>query len=183
VKPERKAFAVWVTGLPASGKSTIAAALRDELARAGIDAAVLESDVLRPIFTPGARYQQEDRDAFYRQMAYVGRLLTAHGVPVIFDGTANRRCYRDQARAEMERFMEVYVQCPLEVCQARDPKGLYRNAREGLSSTLPGIHAVYEAPESPDIIVQGDTETPGDAARRIVGLLGEKNFLAGWVEG
>src|SRR5579872_285000 len=123
--PERKsndAFAVWLTGLPASGKSTIAASLRAQLNGRGIDAAVLESDELRKIFTPHPRYDPEERDTFYRQMVYLGTLLTQHGVPVLFDATANRRAYRDWARQQIPKFLEVYVDCPLAACMARDPK-------------------------------------------------------------
>jgi adenylylsulfate kinase len=98
---------VWITGLPASGKSTLAAALKAQLAAHGVDEAVLESDVLRRIFTVHPRYDEAERDVFYRQIAYVGELLVEHGVPVIFDATANRRLYRDRARREIPRFIEV----------------------------------------------------------------------------
>lgn len=118
----REAFAVWITGLPASGKSTLAAFLRTELAERGIDAAVLESDVLRLVFTPHSDHDEQDRETFYRRMTWVGALLVRHGVPVIFDATANRRAYRDEARRQIERFLEVYVECPLEVCMSRDPR-------------------------------------------------------------
>jgi len=117
-KPEY-AFAVWITGLPASGKSTLVTALRTQLADRGIDVAVLESGVLRQIFTLQPRYDEQEREAFYRQMVYVGTLLTQHEIPVIFDATAHRRRYRDQAREQIPRFMEVYVDCPLETCMAR----------------------------------------------------------------
>lgn len=97
LKPKH-AFAVWFTGLPASGKSTLATSLKAQLGDRGIDVAVLESDALRRIFTAQPRYDEQEREAFYRQMVYVGTLLTQHGVPVIFDATANRRRYRDTAR-------------------------------------------------------------------------------------
>ena len=99
----QEAFAVWITGLPASGKSTLAAALKAQLAARGVAVAVLESDVLRRIFTVHPRYDEAERDVFYRQVAYVGELLVEHGVPVIFDATANRRLYRDRARHEIPR--------------------------------------------------------------------------------
>jgi len=98
--------------------------LKAQLADRGIDAAVLESDVLRQIFTLHPRYDEQEREAFYRQMVYIGTLLTRHGVPVIFDATANRRCYRDRAREEIPRVIEGYVDGPLEICVARDPKGI-----------------------------------------------------------
>ncbi len=124
MESKESAFAIWITGLPASGKSTITAALTRQLADRGADAAVLESDVLRKIFDQP--YSAEGREAFYRQMVFVGTLLIEHGVPVIFDATANRRIYRDRARREIGRFLEVYLDVPLAACVARDPKGIYR---------------------------------------------------------
>jgi adenylylsulfate kinase len=171
-------FAVWITGLPASGKSTLVASLKAQLAAREVDVAVLESDVLRHIFTPHPRYDEEEREAFYRQIIYMGKLLTQHGVPVIFDATANRRGYRDQARRQIPRFLEVYLDCPLETCIARDPKGIYRKAREGSANTVPGLQAAYEQPESPDVVVQGDQEMPEMAAQRIIAELVKRGYIA-----
>lgn len=172
-------FAVWITGLPASGKSTLAAALARELSARGVEVALLESDALRRIFTPHPSYSEEERDLFYGAMAHVGRLLTEHGVPVIFDATANRRTYRDRARQQIPRFVEVYVNCPLDVCMARDPKGIYRKAQEEAAATVPGVQAAYEPPENPEVVVRGDREAPEVAARRVVVKLVEKGYLAG----
>ena len=160
-KPQ--AFAVWLTGLPASGKSTLAATLSAELHRRGIRPAVLESDALRPILTPHAQYSASERDTFYTQLAAIGILLTRQGIPVIFDATANLRRYRDAARRAIPAFFEVYVDCPLPVCQARDPKGIYRAA-----ANVPGLQAPYEPPLAPERTVRhGDP----DAAARILALL------------
>jgi adenylylsulfate kinase len=171
------AFAVWITGLPASGKSRITRALVEELDRRGIAVAVLESDALRHVLTPHPTYSEEERDTFYRAMTFIGSLLVAHGVPVIFDATANRRRYREAARTAIERFMEVYVDCPLEVCIARDPKGLYRKAQSGEASALPGLQAAYEPPDRPDVKVSGHSRTPAAAAESIVGELESKGYL------
>ena len=142
-----------------------------------MDAAVLESDLLRQIFTPHPRYDEEERDTFYRQMAYVGVLLTQHGVPVIFDATANRRIYRDRLRQQIAKFLEVYVDCPLTICISRDPKGIYRAARMRTANAVPGLQAVYEPPEEPDLVVRGDEEAPEVAAQRIVAKLVEKKYV------
>ena len=139
------AFAIWITGLPASGKSTITTCLKQLLADRGIDVEVLESDALRKVLNDDS-YTASDRDAFYQRMVWIGTLLVKHGVPVIFDATANRRRYRDAARNRIARFFEVFVDVPLEVCMARDPKGIYRNA----ASDVPGLHAAYEPPERPE---------------------------------
>jgi len=168
------AFAIWVTGLPASGKSTLVAALRMELKNCGIHPAVLESDALREILTPNPRYDEPERDCFYREMAEIGALLVDQGVPVIFDATANRRSYRRGARNRIPRFLEVYVDSPLAVCVSRDPKGIYRKGREGKSETVPGIQTGYEPPESPDVIVHGNCETPESAAQRVIAALHAK---------
>lgn len=170
-------FAVWITGLPASGKSTIAAELHAQLCAQGVDAAVLESDELRKIFTAHPRYDPEERDTFYRQLVYLGALLTRHGVPVIFDATANRRLYRDWARHEISKFLEVYVDCPLATCIARDPKGIYRQAREGAVATVPGLQVPYEAPEKPEVILHGNQDSPSDAARKVITKLAELGYV------
>lgn len=172
-------FAVWITGLPASGKSTVAAALKREIEARGVPVAILESDSLRRVLTPHPQYTEEERDVFYGAMVHIGKLLTEHGVPVIFDATGNRRKYRDRARQQIARFLEVYVDCPLEVCIARDPKGIYRRAREGTAATVPGFQAMYEPPENPEVIVRGDKEAPEMAARRVATVLVEKGYLPG----
>jgi adenylylsulfate kinase len=178
--PEEDAvFAVWLTGRPASGKSAIARQLLEQLHARGIDAALLESDVLRTQITPYARYDEAERELFYETLAELGTFLYGKGRAVVFDATANRRAYRDRARRRIARFAEVFVDCPLEVCEARDPKGLYRRARQGASSTLPGLQADYEAPPSPELVVRGDAGTPAGAARAIVALLEERGWLAG----
>lgn len=173
----KPAFAVWITGLPSSGKSTLSTALAIQLAARGVDVAVLESDALRRVLTPHPTYTEEERAVFYRAMAYIGRLLVDHGVPVIFDATAHRRAYRDQARQWIAHFLEIYVDCPLAECMKRDAKGIYRRAREGAASTVPGLQEAFEPPEQPDLIVGRDFENPESGARRILEKLIENNFL------
>jgi len=165
------AFAVWITGRPAAGKSTLAAALRRELRDRGADPVVLESDVLRRVLTPQPRYTEAERDAFYGALAGIGRLLVDQGHPVIFDATAHRRAYREAARREIANFLEVHVDVPLMVCRARDPKGIYRDARN-----VPGVDVPYEPPERPDVVV--GLEEPAPAARRIADLLGRMGWLS-----
>ena len=171
------AFAVWLTGLPASGKSAIAGALLQQLQVRGTDCAVLESDVLRTLITPRPKYDAAERDLFYAALAHLGDFLVQHGVPVVFDATAHRRAYRDAARSRIARFAEVFVSCPLDVCQARDPKGLYRRAREGKAGTLPGVQASYEPPLQPELVLHSDRTDPAAAAREIVALLERRGWL------
>ena len=171
-------FAVWLTGLSGSGKSTIARELVTALHWRGIEAALLESDVMRSQLTPYPRYDGAERDLFYAALLELGAFALGRGVPVIFDATANRRAYRDAARERIARFAEIFVDTPLEVCAARDPKGLYRAAREGKSATLPGLQAAYEAPLSPELTLRGDQGSPAESAGRIVAFLAGRHWIS-----
>jgi adenylylsulfate kinase len=165
-------FAVWLTGLSGSGKSAIARELVRLLHERDVEVSVLESDVMRTQLTPFPRYDDADRDFFYATLGEVGILLVEKQRPVVFDATANLRAYRDAARKRIARFAEVFVDTPLEVCAARDPKGLYRKAK-----TLPGVQAPYEPPLAPELVVRGTEGTPVEAAGRIVALLAAQGWL------
>jgi len=171
------AFAIWITGLPASGKSTIVAALTPRLEALGLRVEVLESDAVRRSLTPNPTYSHQERDLFYRALAFFGSRLVAHGITVIFDATANRREYRDLARGLIARFMEVAVECPLEVCMARDQKGTYRKALAGESTTVPGLQETYEPPPQPDVLIESATTKPEVAAEQIVSALRARGYL------
>jgi len=171
-------FAIWITGLPSSGKSTVTAALTQQLRAAGTDLTVLESDRMRKVFSDKPQYDERERELFYGSLAFIGRVLVEHGISVVFDATANRRSYRKRVRDSIPRFIEVFVDCPLEVCMSRDPKGIYRMAREGGAGNVPGLQAGYEPPENPDIVIRGDLEKPQEAAQRIVKLLADRGFLS-----
>jgi adenylylsulfate kinase len=167
-------FAVWLTGLSGSGKSAIARELIDRLHARSIDAARLESDALRTQITPFPRYDEPERDLFYGGLVALGAFLVRGGRPVVFDATANRRRYRDAARQAIVRFAEVHVDTPLEVCRARDPKGLYRNKE---TTTLPGLQAAYEPPLVPEVVVHGAEGTPAACAERVIAFLGRRGWI------
>jgi adenylylsulfate kinase len=162
-----QAFAIWITGLPASGKSTIVSALKPQLEALGLSVDVLESDEVRRALTPNATYSQEERDLFYRALAFTGQRLVAHGVTVLFDATASRQAYRDYARAAIPRFIEVAVDCPLAVCMERDRKGTYQKGLRGESVTVPGLQTPYEAPMNPELRIDTTTVSADGAAKRI----------------
>ena len=172
------AFAVWVTGLPASGKSALSNALAKQLRSRGIEPVVLESDALRKEFSTHSSYDSADRDYFYGSIVFIGKILTDQGMAVIFDATANRRSYRERARNQIGRYLEVYVDTPLEVCMQRDPKGIYRRALAGESENVPGLQTEYQPPVQPDVVVHGDREEPDAAAARVVSLLESLGWIS-----
>ncbi len=169
-----KAFAVWLTGLPASGKSTIARELTTQLETLGYTVDVLESDAVRQALTPHPTYSQAERDLFYRALAFMGERLVSHGVTVLFDATANRRAYRDFARSLIPTFIEVAVECPLELAMQRDYKGTYLRGRQGESSTVPGLQDPYEAPLNPEVRIDTTKLSAEDAAGTVIEFVKEK---------
>jgi adenylylsulfate kinase len=173
---EQQGFGVWITGLPASGKSSVAGAFVKKLRELGIAAVVLESDEMRAILTPEATYSPEERDKFYRALASIGEVITRNGIPVIFDATANRQAYRDHARSHIAKFAEVYVRCPLEVCRQRDPKGIYRRAVADDTATVPGIQALYEPPAKAEVTIDGE-DPPEIGANAILAALKKMKYL------
>ncbi|HTL61598.1 MAG TPA: adenylyl-sulfate kinase [Nitrospira sp.] len=170
-------FAIWITGLPASGKSTIVKALRPRLEALGLTVEVLESDEVRRLLTPEATYSHEERDLFYRALAFTGQRLVEHGVTVLFDATASRQAYRDLARSMIPRFLEVAVECPLEVCMQRDRKGTYQKGLRGESTTVPGLQTPYESPAKPDVRIESTKVSADEAAKQICEMIRER--LAG----
>jgi adenylylsulfate kinase len=162
---------MWITGLPASGKSTIVAAFQPNLEALGLAVEVLESDEARRIITPLPTYSETERNLFYRALAFTGHRLVVHGVTVVFDATASRRIYRDFARSLITRFIEVAVECPLATCMERDKKGTYQKGRLGESLTVPGLQVPYEAPIHPDLRIDTTTMSPAVAASHILDLV------------
>lgn len=171
------AVAIWLTGLPASGKSSITAALKPRLEALGHRVEVLESDVVRRALTPSPTYAPEERDLFYRALAYLGSRLVAQGVSVVFDATANKRAYRDLAREWIPRFIEVAVQCHLEVCMQRDRKGTYKKGKDGASASVPGLQEAYEAPLHPEVTIDTERTASDEAAELIMRAITERHSL------
>jgi adenylylsulfate kinase len=172
----QRGFAVWITGIPASGKTTITRELVKKLEARGIRAVVLESDEMRTILTPNPTYTPKERDQFYRALSLIGALMTRSNVNVIFDATANMRAYREYARLLIPNFIEVYVKCPLEVSMKRDPKGIYRSAAAGNTTTVPGLQTPYEPPLSPEITLQGQN-LPEEGADEIIDKLTQLLYI------
>ena len=158
---------VWFTGLPASGKTTLAREVRVALPAAR-SCVLLDSDELRAAL--GAdRYAAGDRDAFYATVGRLASLLAAQGHVVLVAATAPRRAHRATVDPAIRR-LEVHVDTPLATCEARDPKGLYARARAGDAPDLPGLGARYEPPRAPDVVASGGADPA--AVRAIIDLVG-----------
>jgi adenylylsulfate kinase len=173
----KSGFAVWLTGLPSSGKSVIANELKRLLAEQGVSVQILDSDELRKRLTPHPTYTDEERKWFYNMIVFLAELLTGNGVNVLIAATGSRREYRDSARSRIKRFAEIHIDCPQAVCQRRDPKGLWQRVQEGEIRALPGAGSLYEAPVSPDFRVDSSMMTIKEAGQQIFEGLCQKGFF------
>ena len=176
---------LWLTGLPASGKSTLAEILATSLVERGHRVQVLDADTLRTVLTPRPVYTAEERDWFYDVLVFLADLLARHGIIVVIAATGHRRSYRERARRRLARFAEIYVRCPLEVCRTRDPKGLYARSSRGTITTLPGTQEPYEAPDRPEAVADTERKSPAETAADVLrqieatGLIPARHRVAG----
>jgi adenylylsulfate kinase-like enzyme len=162
---------VWLTGLPGTGKSTLANALLDRLRAERVATLWLDSDALRPILTPQASYSDAERDFFYGALGHLAVLGAEGGVTVVASATANKRAYRDAVRARVRAFVEVHLTCAPESLRKRDIKGLYADSAAGRITNLPGRGGGYEPPLRPDLAFETDRVSPDDGARAILAHL------------
>ncbi|GBC76953.1 putative adenylyl-sulfate kinase [bacterium HR08] len=170
-------FALWFTGLPSSGKTTIARLLEGHLRARGLRVEVLDGDEVRRHLSPQLGFSKEERDVHIRRIAYVAQLLVRHGVIAIVAAISPYRETRQYARELIGRFVEVYVKCPLEVCIARDVKGLYKKALRGEIANFTGISDPYEEPLAPELILHSHEETPEESTHRVIARLIELGYL------
>jgi len=151
---------VWLTGLSGSGKSTISHLLAERLRAHGAKVEVLDGDVVRTHLSKGLGFNKEDRDENIRRIGFVCETLSRHGVIAIAAAISPYRAVRDEVRARIPSFVEVYVECPLETLAERDVKGLYKRALAGEIAHFTGVSDPYEPPLSPEVTVNSSRETP-----------------------
>jgi adenylyl-sulfate kinase len=168
---KNKGFTLWFTGLPCSGKSTLAEIIAPELARRGRTVDILDGDVVRTNLTKGLGFSKEDRDENIRRIGFVCGLITKHGGIAISAAISPYRSVRDEVRSKIENFVEVFVDTPLELCIQRDVKGMYKKAIAGEMKNFTGISDPYEAPLNPEIVIQTQKESEQESAARILGSL------------
>ncbi len=173
-----KSCVVWLTGLPSGGKTTLARLLEAELRRRGRRVERLDGDEIRTRLAKGLGFTREDRDENVRRVAYVAHLLQRNGVIVIIALISPYRQARDEARAEVKDFVEVYVKCPLDECMRRDVKGLYRRALAGEIPNFTGVSDPYEPPLAPEVVVETDREIQEESLAKILDALGAHGYVA-----
>ena len=170
-------WCVWITGLPGGGKCVGSAGVLTLLCERGAEAQLLSSDGLRRVMTPEPTYSLEERDTVYATLVHIAALLTNNSVNVIIDATGNLRRYRDEARRQIPRFIEAYLECSMNVCMEREqkrkmthqaPRKIYARALESNASTVPGVGQPYESPLSPEIVLDAANCSPRACAEKIL---------------
>lgn len=170
-------FTVWFTGLPSSGKSTLARMLEQVLVERGERVEVLDGDEVRLRLSRGLGFSKEDRDENIRRITYVAKLITRCDGVAITCAISPYRALRDEARQEIGHFIEVYVKCALDVCIDRDVKGLYAKALRGEIPVFTGVSDPYEAPLAPEVVVETDREVPEESLAKILRQLEELGYV------
>ena len=173
------AFVIWFTGLSGAGKSTIAAELAREFDRRELNYEILDGDVVRTNLSKGLGFSKEDRDTNIRRIGWVARTLAKHGCITICAAISPYRAIRDEIRKDTGRFVEVFVDVPLDVAEQRDVKGLYKKARAGEIKEFTGISDPYEAPLHPEVVCATHEETVEQSAAKIVRRCEELGYLSG----
>lgn len=174
------AWAVWITGLPGSGKTTIALETKKRLEERGIKTTVLELDEIRKVLTPEPKYTEDERSVVYAALAYMAKLLVDEGVNILIDATGNLRKYRDSTRPLIKEFGEIFIDCPIEVSMKREakrkakfaPQGIYSKGMTGASSTVPGLNVPYEEPLKPLTVIDCTT-SPEEAGKQAANVIVE----------
>jgi len=162
-----RGFTLWFTGLSGAGKSTISAIIEKRLRDAGAKVEVLDGDVVRENLSKGLGFSKEDRDTNIRRIGFVCELLSRNGVIAIVAAISPYRAVREELRARIHHFVEIYVECPLDVVSGRDVKGLYKKAKAGELPQFTGVSDPYEPPLDPEVVVHSASETPEESADRV----------------
>ncbi|MGA7235885.1 MAG: adenylyl-sulfate kinase [Bryobacteraceae bacterium] len=170
-------FTLWFTGMSGAGKSTLSQLIETRLRQIGAKVEVLDGDLVRQYLSKGLGFSREDRDENIRRIGFVCELLSRNGVIAIAAAISPYRAVREEVRARIPNFVEVFMECPVEVLAARDVKGLYKKALAGELSQFTGISDPYEPPLAPEVTVNSSTETPDESLAKILAALEARGLL------
>lgn len=174
---DERGFTVWFTGLPCSGKSSIANTVAGELRKRNISTEILDADVIRKHLWKELGYSKADRDENIRRAGYLAHILTRNGVAVVASFISPYREARDYARKQIGDFVEVYVKCPVEVCVQRDTKGMYQKALAGEIENFTGVSDPYEEPLTPEVLIESDKELLAESVAKVMTKLREIGYV------
>ncbi|MFY3740893.1 MAG: adenylylsulfate kinase [Candidatus Nitrosomirales archaeon] len=171
-------FVIWLTGLPGSGKTTIAKELAPKLREAGLKVELFDGDEVRKQLSPDLGFTKKDREVHARRVVYLSKILARNGIVSIVSLISPYREFREFARKEIVNFVEVFVKASLETCIKRDPKGLYKKALNGEITDLTGLQDVYEEPLNPEVMVETEMEPVEASTQKIIQGLMDKGYVA-----
>ncbi|UCD45514.1 MAG: adenylyl-sulfate kinase [Candidatus Bathyarchaeota archaeon] len=175
---EQVGFTAWFTGLPCSGKTTVADGVADALRKRDLRVERLDGDIVRKGLTSDLGFSKEDRDENIKRVTFVAKLLTRNGVAVLATFVSPYRERRRKTREEIGEFIEVYTRCPVDICIERDIKGMYKKALAGEINNFTGIDDPYEEPEDPELIVDTDKETIEESVKKVLAKLEELGYIS-----
>ena len=173
----QRGVTLWFTGLSGAGKTTITQALAEKLRSLDCKLEILDGDIVRQNLTKGLGFSKEDRDENIRRIGFVSHLLTRNGVIVLVSAISPYREIRQEVKQKIGDFLEVFVNAPLNVCEDRDVKGLYKRARAGEIKGFTGIDDPYEAPLNPDIECRTDLEELSESVDKVISKMKESGYL------
>jgi adenylylsulfate kinase len=172
-------YVVWLTGLPCSGKTTIARMLEERMKGDGVSVEVLDGDEVRRNLSPDLGFSKEDREVHAKRVAFVSRLLSRNGVVAVVALISPYNAFRQHVRDTVTNFVEVYVSCPVDVCMERDVKGMYQKALAGEIKEFTGVNDPYEEPENPEILIRSEEMSPDESVDTILSWLREHGLFDG----
>ena len=168
-------YAIWITGLPGSGKTTVSELLKNHLQSKNIQVIILDGDEIRKTISKDLGFSPVDRKEHNRRVIQIAKLLVKNGITTIISLISPYRETREQARREIPNFIEVYTKASLDTCIRRDPKGLYKKAKNGEITNLTGLQSRYEEPQNPELVLDTEKLTPQECLDTIMSYFDTKH--------